>query len=343
MAVQQRKRVKPIVVAAANVDYNENLPAAMYRVVNMKFSGTITASGAGTNAGDGPFGLVGRIEARRGGDLLIGLHGPDWRHLSAFLEGGYPEILPASIATATPFLAQGQLRLDRLIPFGGIDGTANDVTFTGRTRGFTNLGTTVTALSAGSLKFAGETGTFPNGRDCMEPRISSNFIDCSAASADLSTRRQIANDVEVCAAIMLRTFDSSLELSDPNTFRSDGMVREIRVDLERDGQSIEVGRWTWGEAKQVTQQVWGINAASGQVQTGVVLLPIVDPKGPGGRLRLTKGDALVVRVDTAATVEPEFTALTAAAGDGTFVTFCNFTPRGPGVDHLKRRIAAGQR
>jgi hypothetical protein len=339
MTVQQRKRAKAI-TAALSTEYSEKLPPGVFRKVNVKFSGIMAASGAGVNAGDGPFQLLGRVEFADGGEVKIGLHGADIRHISAILTGTYPEILPPTIANAAAWLAQAEIPLDRLIPFGGIDNRAGNLECRGRLRAIANLGTTVTALTSNKLRFAAETGDFPNGADCFEPRWTSNTIDTSAASADLSTKKDINNDVEICAGIFIRTFDASLEVADPNTYRSDGMVREIRIDLNRNGQTIEVGRWSWGEAKQIMQQQFGITAAAGQVQTGVVLLPMIDPKGPGGRLRLVKGDSLIVRVDTVQAVEDEFTALTPAAGDLAVVSFLHYVPRGPGVNAIRRRLAA---
>lgn len=341
MAVQQRRRAKPI-TTTINTDYAENLPSGHFRKLNAKYSGAYTASGAGVDAGDGPFNLLGRVEIRRGGDVVIGLHGPDWRHISSILTGTYPEILPSVIAASGSFLAQGELPLDRLLQFGGLDGRNGDIVCSGRVRGLTNLGTTVTAITTNKLRFAAETGDYPNEGDHFEPRWLTQTIDTSAASADLNTRKTIGNDVEICAGLFLRCFDASAELTDPNLFRSDGMVREIRLDLERNGDTKEIGRWSWGEAKQIMQNVFGITAAAGQVQTGVVLIPLIDPKGPGGRLRLIRGDALIIRVDTAATVEDEFTALAPAAGDLVYVTPLNYVPKGPGVDHVKRRLAAGR-
>lgn len=337
MAVVQRKRVRPI-TTAINTDFSEVLPAGVYSRINYKLSGAYTGSGAGVVALDGAFNYGGRVEVRRGSDVLIGLHGSDWRHLSGHLMRGYNEILPSVIAASGVFLAQAELPLGRLIPFGGIDNRAGDVIFAGRTRGLTNLGTTVTAIGSNKLRFSGETGTFPNGADMHEPRILTSTIDASAASADLQLRRQVANEVEYCCGAFIRNFDASLELGDPNTSRSDGMTREVRIDLERNGTSTEVARYTWGELKQLQLRA-GITAASGQVQTGVALAPIVDSDGPGGALTMRKGDALVIRIDTAATIEDEFTATTMAAGDLIYVTPLNFVPRGPGVDAIRRRVA----
>lgn len=336
LALRQRKRATPITVAVST-DYQADIPGAFFRSLLCKMSGTAAASGAGTNALDGPFGLLGRVEWTLGGQPKIGLQGSDIRHLAAFLCGAHAEILPASISNGAAYLAQAELPLDRLVPGGGLDARFEDFVARGRFRGILNLGTTVTAISTGSARFSGETDDRGVDGDHLEPLWSQRSVDTATASAELSTTYRCANDVEVLPAIMLRTFDASVELSDPNTARSDGMVREIRVDVERDGKTQEVLRLTWGEAKMQSTSRYGISAATGQIQTGVVLLTLDDPATAAinDALVLRRGDAVIVRIDTLATVEPEFTALTPASGDLCWVTFLSHTPKGRGVDRAR--------
>jgi hypothetical protein len=336
MGVRQRRRAKPVNVAV-NTDYSEQFPAALYRSINLKMSGIMAASGAGTNAGDGPFNLLGRVELVRGGDPIIAMHGADLRHLSAFLQGAQAEILPASISNGAAFLAQAELPLDKLISDAAIDCRREDLVVRGRFRGLTNLGTTVTAISSGKLRASGETTELKNG-DHFEPRFSQQTIDCSAAGTELVTIKRIGSDVELATAIMLRVFDASTELSDPNAYRSDGVIREVRIEVERAGRPAEeVARYTWGELKQMSTSRYGVSSVSGQIASGVVLLTLDDPSTPDldDALRLERGDAIIVRIDTAATIEDEFTALTPASGDLCYVTFLNFVPRGPGVDAIR--------
>ncbi len=338
-AIRQRKRATPVAVAI-NTDWQADIPAATFRSLFLKMSGTAAASGAGVDALDGPFGLLGRVEWTLGGQPKIGLQGSDIRHLAAFLCGGHAEILPPTISNGAAYLAQVELPLDRLVPGGGIDARIEDFTARGRFRGLTNLGTTVTAISTGKLRISGETDDRGVDGDVLEPLWSQRAIDTSTASAELSTTYRVANDIEVLPAIMLRTFDASVELSDPNTARSDGMVREIRVDVERNGRTQEVLRQTWGEAKLQSTSRYGISAATGQISTGVVLLTLDDPAtAVNDALVLKRGDSVIVRIDTIATVEDEFTALTPAAGDLCMVTFLSHVPKGRGVDRAKRALA----
>jgi hypothetical protein len=337
-SLRQRKRAKPITIAV-NTDYSEQLPSARYRSLAGKMSGIMTASGTGVNALDGPFNFMGRVEFVRGGDVLIGMHGTDLRHFSAFAQAAQAELLPSTPSNGAAFLAQFELPLDKLIPNGGIDGRGDDLVVRGRFRGNTNIGTTVTGVSSGKFRVSGETDDFPGG-DHFEPRWSQKTIDASAANADLNTSFRINSEVELATAIMVRTFDASLELSDPNTARSDGMVREIRVDVERNGEPAqEVGRWSWAEAKALSSTRYGISSVAGQIATGVVLITLDDPNTPeiNNGVKLKRGDALIVRVDTAATIEDEFTATTPAAGDLVYVTSFNYVPRGPGVDAARKR------
>lgn len=341
LSLRERKRATPISVAI-NTDYQAEIPGAFFRSLFLKMSGTAAASGAGTNALDGPFGLLGRVEWTLGNQPLIGLQGSDIRHLAAFIAGGHAEILPPSISNGAAYLAQVELPLDRLVPGGGIDARVQDFVARGRFRGLTNLGTTVTAISTGKLRVSGETDDRGADADHLEPRWSQRAVDTATASAELSTTYRVGNDLEVLPAIMIRAFDASAELSDPNSARSDGMVREIRVDVERNGKTTEVLRLTWGEAKLQSTSRYGVNAASGQISTGVVLLTLDDPATPqiDDALILRKGDNVVVRLDTAATVEDEFSALTPGAGDLAMVTFLSHIPKGAGVNRVRRMLAA---
>lgn len=351
-SLKGRNRVKPI-TASVNGDYNETFPGGLYDVVSLKLSGTYTASGAGVDALDGPFGFLGRPEIARGSDPIIAMHGTDLRHFASVLNGGHGEILPSVIAASGTFLAQVELPLWKLIPDAAIDARAEDVVVRGRFRGLTNLGTTVTAITAGKLRVGGDTTVLidKDGKehsDHFEPRWTQQTIDVSTSAQDLTTTKRIGNAIEVCTGLFLRVFDASAELGDPNTSRADGLVREVRVEVQRNGVTEEVGRWTWGELKMMMTSRFGINAATGQISTGVAYIQFEDPKAPGiqKNLVLLQGDAIIVHVDTTTAVEDEFTAITPAASDLVYCSFIDFVPRGPGVTRERAaqfRANGGQR
>ncbi len=335
--IRSIKRAKDVIVAV-NADYSEELPKDTYRSVALKLSGTMAASGAGANAIDGPFNFLGRVEVMRGSDAVIAMHAIDLRHLCSFLQGAHGEILPASVANGAIFLAQVDLQLDKLIPDGAIDGSKGGILVKGRFRGAPDFGATATAVNAGSLlKITGETDELPNG-DHFEPHWVQDTADTSSANPDISKSYEVKEDVEVVTAIMLRTYDASAAAGDPNAARSDGMVRNVRIECNRKkGTSGDVARATWAELKARSTSRYGISSVAGQISSGVVLVLIEDPDNPelGKGLRLERGDSLTVHLDTAATVEPEFTALTAASGDLCHITYLNAIPRGPGVEAAK--------
>lgn len=339
--LRQRIRGKTMTPAISS-DYAEDFPPGFYRRLYFKFSGTMTASGAGTNAGDGPFGLLRRMEFVLGSKPKIAMSAASLRHLSAFLCAAHPEILPASISNGAAFLGQVEIPLDRLIPEGAIDASKTDFQLRGRLGAVTNLGTTVTGLSASKLRFGGDIEGRADSH--FEPNWFERNIDTSAASSENNTTYRCVEDVELVPAIMIRTFDASAEVSDPNNYRSDGMVREITVIVERRGQAKEeIKKLSWGEAKMGSTFLAGISAATGQIQTGVVIIPLEDPRAQhlGEALRIERGDAITIRCDTATTIEDEFTALTPAAGDLAVVSFLNFIPKGPAVEVARARLARG--
>jgi len=326
--LRTRERAKDVTLAI-NTDYSEALPKGLYRSVALKLSGIVAASGAGTNALDGAFNFLGRVDLTLGGDTLVSMHGTDLRHLCAFLQGAQNEILPASIANPSTLLAQCELQFDKLMPGAGINAKNTDLLVKGRFRGLTNIGTTVTSITSGKLRISGETDVLAND-DVFEPRFSVATIDMSATNSDLNTSKEIKEDVEIAPAIMLRMFDRDLELSDPNTSRI------VKIEVKRkNGQNQELAKYTWGELKAMSTARYGIASSSGQIATGVALITLDDPSTPWGSPRLVKGDSIIVRVDNSATIEDEFTATTPASGDLCYVNFLHYVPKGVGVDLAK--------
>lgn len=328
--IRQRKKALPVAISVGSA-YQTDIPAGFHRAMSVKIAGTYTGSGAGVVAGDGGFKVLNRPEVKRGGDAIIGLFGADLKWLSAFTFGAPNPQSPSVIAASGIHSSIGELAFDAFMPGAGIDARNADVQFAGQFGSIADLGTTVTAIS-GNLNVGVETTSPAANGDHFEPRWLAQSVDTSSAAQDLKAIKRIGNDVELCSAIMIRTYDASQAAGDPDAYRSDGMVRNIRVEIESGGQSKEVARYTWGEAKALSTTRARMAAAG--VPAGVVIIPIRDPDGArvyNGALRLQRGDTLTVYLDTSSTIEGEFTALTPASGDQAIVTFINYVPMGAGA------------
>lgn len=325
--IRKRQVALPFALAVL-ADYAPLLPKGLYRELTIKSAGAYTSSGAGIDSLDAGFGFLGRTELILGGDAKIALQGSDLRFLSAAINGAPHTLLPSSIAAGSGVhSAKAVLPFDAFHPLGALDARGRDMVFKGKTGALTNLGTTVTAIS-GFLNVSGETiQPRQDGLQC-EPKWVSDTVDISAANAESKSIYRVGTKDELCAMVMIRVNDASLVAGDPNSARGDGFIRKVRIERQSAARGTEeVWRGTWAEALAF----WTSKArlASVDVPQGVVVIPLRDPDAKrldNGLVRLNPNDTLTVYMDTAASIEPEFTATTPAAGDLAFVSYINYVP-----------------
>jgi hypothetical protein len=338
MGARQRLKGNPFAIAA-NTDYSIEKPAGFYRELAFKQAGAYTASGAGACGLDAGFSFLGRAELRRGNEAIVAMQGTDWRWLNAFLASQPSPISPASLIAAGSHSSIVNMPWDAFHPLGGVDGRGQKLAFAGRWGALTLLGANTTAIS-GRLDVGGETTDPPDNGVHLEPRWLQDTIDASAANAEAKSIKIIGDPVHLLAAVMIRTLDVSLQPTDPDTARSDGIVRNIRVELFSNGQARDLWKGSWGEAKAYTANRTRMAAAS--LPSGAVILPLRDPNSlpeDRGLVRCFAGDKLTVYCDTASAIETEFTATAPGAGDLIYITPLGFVPRNAAVVAQQRAVA----
>lgn len=332
------RRQLPKVAFAAGANYQTEFQGSPISGIGISFQGTYAAVG-GNVANEGAYGLMGPIEIVQGEEPLVQMHGRDWRHLTSILAGGYFPLNPSlDLPSQTTFYSRGFLPFDALMPGAAIDAAKEKVLLRGKFGELTALGSTVSTAS-GSLRANVKTTKTIEGNH-FEPRYLQAQVRIDTAQSDIQFTKRITRRREYLAGILFRQFDASAEFSNANLARVDGLVRNIRIDLERDGEAKEVLRTTWGDLK--FDQIARFGLSRGDIHTGVGLYLFDDPDTPEiqENLVLEPGDALTFHVDTLSTPEEEFTAVDPAAGDTLFVTFLSYIGRG---EALERSAEEGTR
>ena len=338
------RRQLPAVNFAASTNFQTEFQGQPISGLGISFQGTYAADAGGGVANEGAYGFMGPIEIVQGEEPLVQMHGRDWRHLTSILAGGYFPLNPSlDLPSQTTFYSRGFLPFDTLMPGAAIDASKDKVLLRGKFGALTDLGSTVTTAE-GQLRANVKTARTIEG-NYFEPRFLQAQVRIDTAQTDLQFTKRITRRREYLAGIMFRQFDASAEFSNANLARVDGLVRNIRVDLERDGEAREVLRTTWGDLK--FDQIARFGLARGDIHTGVGIYLFDDPDTPeiNENLVLEPGDALSFHIDTSSTPEAEFTAVTPASGDTLFVTFLSYVGRGPALesndnDGTRRALAA---
>ena len=336
------RRQLPAVNYGASTNYQTEFQGQPISGLGISFQGTYTAA-SGNVANEGAYGFMGPIEIVQGEEPLVQMHGRDWRHLTSILAGGYFPLNPSlDLPSQTTFYSRGFLPFDTLMPGAAIDASKDKVLLRGKFGALTDLGSGVSA-AAGQLRANVKTTKTVEG-NFFEPRFLQAQVRVDTAQTDIQFTKRITRRREYLAGIMFRQFDASAEFSNANLARVDGLVRNIRVDLERDGEAREVLRTTWGDLK--FDQIARFGLSRGDIHTGVGIYLFDDPDTPEiqENLVLEPGDALSFHIDTASTIEDEFTAVTPASGDTLFVTFLSYVGRGDALegaaDGSRRALAA---
>lgn len=328
------------------------------KAINFRLAGNYTSSAAGLVANESVFGYLGQVQVVQDGETILDVDSRDLRHLSAFLSGGYNELQPTTSIVNTTLPAPGPAIGSAWIPFdafldgAAIDASRSKVVVKGRFRPAAYLGTNVTAI-AGDLTIAADTALIPRNAkgeaSYYLPNWTQQVLPLSIG-ADLSFTIRPKGERLYLPGMLLRQFDASLEFTNANVARTDGLIRKVWVVLTRGGRKGEVARYTWGELKQL-QNTALVGFSRGDSHTGVAYLPLRDDTQPGlGEiLILEPGDSLEVHVDTSSPVEYPFSTAADAAidnvvanGDQLFCSVLGHVGRGPAFSAgSARRTSAG--
>ena len=330
------RRQLPRVNVAVNTNYQTEFQGSPVKGFGLSIQGDYTAtSGTGVPANESCYGFMGPIELVQGEEPLVQMHGRDFRHLTSMIAGGYFPLAPTLVLNASDkFFGRGYLPFEAFMPGAAIDASQDKIVLRGRFGSLTDFGSDATAVTGSLRPYVATTKTVEG--NFFEPRFLQQQVRIDTSSTDIQAVKRIQRRREYLAGILFRQFDASAEFSNANLARVDGLVRNLRLDLERGGDSKEVFRHTWGELKFEQQATFGLSR--GDMHTGVALYLFDDPETPEIQetLILEPGDALTLHVDTNSTIEEEFTAVTPATGDTLFVTFLSYVGRGPKLEEAER-------
>ena len=281
-----------------------------------------------TSIDDAPFTVLGKPELVQAESAIISAEGPDWLHLAAFLNGGYPEL--ANLASSgVDGVGACTLDLERMMPGAAINAAGSKLFLRGTWGAAAAAGAGGT-IDSGTLRPNVGSSTLDLSRGFRKPKISTFRIDISADSSDIQHKIDFDQDTLVLGVLMRQNDASAAALK-----RVDGLAKKIQAEavLARGGER-QLVRATWRQLREYTVKKARWDAAARALSTGVSMLPLRDPRNgrAGNAVFFQKSDTLTMHVDTNSAAELGYTDVTPAASDSLICTLIGFTlVGGPGV------------
>jgi hypothetical protein len=313
MTVREAKRF-PEKAFAVSAQYDTEFSTALVEEVGFTYDGTLAAGGAVVPVDDAPFKQLGVLEVNQLQRPIIRMQGRSWRHLSAYLWGGYSKRMAAT-ANGNAFYATASLPLGRIVPGMMINAKIDKAFVRGQFGVLTDYGPANVTGLASTLRPTVKANPGSTPAQFFAPDISEQSEDIGTVGL-ITANKRFDRDL-IVPGIMLTQLDASANS------RVDGIVRRLRIELvNQDGGKREIKSLTWGQAREEHVRAAGFSEADWDSSTGVAMVRLEDPerRGTGGSLMVRQGDSLSIEFDTAATVEAHFTAVAAAAGDTCLVT-----------------------
>lgn len=284
----------------------------------LTFSGKVTAGG-GTLSGvvqDAPYNSMGRPEIKQGSELLVRADGRDLRHLTALLLGGYPKRTASTPTTGADGAIESNCVLDlaKLMPNALIDARGVKVSVSGTFGALTEYGSTNVSSITADLRARLEGVGFQPPAGYWRPRFEDRRVPIESAGV-FNTVFQFPREQHV-RALYVRVHDASAAATAP---RVDGLVRRMRLAVQRANgrETGQIFESSWAGLRNDTAEMAGWSVADYDEAAGVALIYLHDDENEYGLPGVTfhAGDQLTVYIDTAETVEAQFTAVTGASGD----------------------------
>ncbi len=319
MRMREKKALLQATFTAAAQFDREHISRTLYQV-GFTFGAQVTAAGGGAVSGlhqDAPYSLLaGDVEIQQSGRSLVRMAGRDWRHVSAYQQGGYPQRLAATPGAGATGATVGSAFIDferfypgpGNTPLGVIDARTVTISLRGRFGALVDYATTNVAAIAGELRPTVRAIAGPPLPDFRLPSILSRTVPIDVVDSGITTTYTIDRLV-LLRAIYFRVSDASAE---PTAGRVDGLLRAVRIESSRTG---EIYTSRWGAMRQESSEVAGFNDEDHVRAAGTALIFLEDDDFAEPGVLLMPGDSLTIFFDTATPVESEFTAVTAGAGD----------------------------
>lgn len=319
---------------SAGTQYTEEFQGRIFDRINVWFSSRLTADGTGVSTvfTDPLLKMLGSAyEIIQGETPLLRLTAQELFWLCAFIEGA-PGIYDmdnsiGASATADQAISAG-LDLTKLFgPFGAIDARTDKVFFRGTFGAVTAYSANV-ASAAGVLKHTLRTSQRADAieRGYIRPNIYKMDADLSVASTERPLTIRFQQDVFLPGLLLITRDDSgggSTANANAQASRANGLIRNVRLDIETAEENGEIFRSPWEELWSESWSRTGFAGSSTDTEPlnaapqGVAWIPLVDQTeafSSGGRA-FKAGDSLTIFFDTASTAIDYFTAVTPASGD----------------------------
>lgn len=300
---------------SASGTYDAEFSGLPISKIGLRFAAALTGTSA-TVRTDATFRLLGTPEVNQAENPLIRMAGSSWRLLSAILAGKFDYF---AAPTSTPCVAQAIIDLQALLPNAMINGADKKVFLRGTFGALADYGGTAPTACAGKLRAFVESSELDPTRGFMRPR----FTEANHTLQSADTNQQVFKFEAdtVVPMIMIQAWDNTA------VDRVDGLVKRVRVDHVGPRGNIELHRATWGQlrtwlGRRFTPEDYARAA-------GCVAIPLIDRNNPqhNNAVLFRAGDSLTINYDTAATVEEEFTSVTAdGSADYARATVIGFTP-----------------
>lgn len=305
---------------AASTQYDVEYSGRAIGSVGLSLDGTL--GGTATAAEDDSiFRLLGTPRISLDETDLIRMAGPDWRHASAIMGGGYSQF--------TTGFANGGIAAACMLNFRrfargatiNVAGTkiAARGEFSAVTDGFTG-GTP--AVTNGTLRPTVVTTGDAAPASHLRPKFSQRTVNLGTASDDVQDRIRFDQPV-VLAGIMLRALDGKN--------REDGLIRKVMLEATAgSGGERQLVNSRWGPLRARTAAVAGFSTADVATSEGVVFIPTLDPSKPRGLMELGIADSLTLHFDTNSQAERNYTAITPGGNEEVVITLFAYSIVGGG-------------
>lgn len=336
MVMRTRRPFEDFALTAANQQFNQPYSGEFLDAIAVQVDATLTAT-SGAAVEDQAARVLEDFELVHGTRSLIRVRGLELMMLSHLMTRG--SRLTRSGSGGGAMAGNFSIPFGEMIPGGGIDASQVRLNAKGRTAAaLSSFHSTATAID-GKLAIAGEGPGYVAPEGFYQPNWKPAVVTTESAKSDEQVRFDFETDVELLGFLVIAE-DAS------GKARSDGIVRKIRVDH----LGVPMQEWTWGQLKEATARYFKLGSGSGlDASNGVDLVPtgcVFIPTRDHGRKTKTKplfvaaGTAIVLHLDTASTIENEFTALTLASGDKVTITPIAFERVGSTASRAQTEVGA---
>lgn len=358
--MQEIKRLQDASFTAGQ-DWSREFQGRVLNALGVKFSASLTADGTGvTTVFTDPIGqLFGVFELVQNETPLIRLPADVLYWLCSYVNGepGHKNE-PASISAAGSDVANFHAFLDfgaMVGPLAMVDARMDKIFTRSRFGAVTAYSANVASATGTVRQHVRTSDRLPRGGGegigYLRPQFWWIDVDLSGGGDNIEATIRFEQDLYLpflLAVVSDASAGGTTANANPQAARVNGLVKQISCDVQSRETNGEVFRASWGEMIGQTwkRSGWGGSQSAASAVTmdradpltqkpdGVAAIPFIEEGNTrvNGAKLFKRGDAIIVRVATALTVEQEFTGVTAASGDKLRLAIPAFAPVQVGDD-----------